>query len=76
MESLRDEPAYRYLDNWSDRAGNGNIDEGLLTAHLGGASGATGRLPRRVSALDEAGYSALLTFISVTINYRCCDKTA
>src|SRR5688572_1282407 len=31
---FRDELAYRYLGNWSDRPRNSNIEEGELTAHL------------------------------------------
>ena len=31
---FRDELRYRYLGDWTDRDGNSNIKEGLLTAHL------------------------------------------
>jgi type I restriction enzyme, R subunit len=31
---FRDELAYRYLGDWTDRDGNSNIEEGLLTAYL------------------------------------------
>src|SRR5436309_202709 len=31
---FKDELAYRYLGDWTDRDGNSNIDEGLLTAWL------------------------------------------
>ena len=31
---FRDELCYRYLGNWTDREGNSNIEEGLLTAYL------------------------------------------
>ena len=34
---FRDELAYRYLGDWTDRADNSNIDEGLFTSHLKGA---------------------------------------
>ena len=34
---FRDELNYRYLGDWTDRTGNSNIEEGLLTAWLGGA---------------------------------------
>ena len=29
---FRDELGYRYLGDWTDRDGNSNIEEGLLTA--------------------------------------------
>ena len=31
---FRDELGYRYLGDWTDRDGNSNIEEGLLTAYL------------------------------------------
>ncbi|MGH2772456.1 MAG: type I restriction endonuclease subunit R, partial [Actinomycetota bacterium] len=34
MALLHDRLGYRYLGNWSDRAGNTNIEEGLLTEYL------------------------------------------
>ena len=31
---FRDELGYRYLGEWSDREGNSNVEEGLLSAWL------------------------------------------
>jgi type I restriction enzyme R subunit len=43
---FRDELGYRFLGDWSDREGNSNIEEGLLTAHLTRA----GYTPAQISA--------------------------
>lgn len=40
-----DELGYRYLGDWADRAGNSNIEEGLLTEYLTGA----GYTPQQIS---------------------------
>lgn len=34
IDLFRDELGYRYLGDWTDRDGNSNIEEGLLTAYL------------------------------------------
>jgi len=42
---FRDELRYRYLGDWTDRDGNSNIEEGLLTAYLN----KTGYTPAQIS---------------------------
>ena len=42
---FRDELGYRYLGDWTDRDGNSNIEEGLLTAYLT----ETGYTPAQIS---------------------------
>ena len=34
IDLFRDELGYRYLGDWTDRAGNSNIEDGLLSAWL------------------------------------------
>ena len=48
---FRDELNYRYLGNWSDRAGNSNIDEGMLTAHLDHAGYSPAQIGRALDML-------------------------
>ena len=48
---FRDELNYRYLGNWSDRAGNSNVDEGMLTAHLGRAGYSPAQIGRALDML-------------------------
>jgi type I restriction enzyme R subunit len=43
---FRDELGYRYLGDWSERAGNSNVEEGILTAWLA----KQGHPPERISA--------------------------
>jgi hypothetical protein len=42
---------YRYLGDWTDRAGNSNIDEGLLTAYLSGAGYTAAQISRALDVL-------------------------
>ncbi|NMG16918.1 type I restriction endonuclease subunit R [Aromatoleum bremense] len=48
---FQDELQYRYLGDWSDRAGNSNIEEGLLTAWLSGAGYAPAQISRALDIL-------------------------
>ena len=48
---FRDELGYRYLGDWSDRAGNTNIEEGLLTGHLTGAGYSAAQISRALDLL-------------------------
>ncbi len=41
---FRDELGYRYLGDWTDREGNSNIEEALLTAHLAKSSYSTSQM--------------------------------
>ena len=58
---FQDELAYRYLGDWSDRPGNSNIEEGLLSDYLRRAgaeltppaSPRAGAVGRRERAGDE-----------------------
>jgi type I restriction enzyme, R subunit len=43
---FRDELRYRFLGDWTDREGNSNIEDGLLTDHLTGC----GYSPAQISA--------------------------
>ena len=53
---FRDELGYRYLGDWSDRDGNSNIDEGLLTAYLTKAGYTPEQISRAIHILrTEAG---------------------
>jgi len=53
---FRDELNYRFLGDWSDRAGNGNIEEGLLADHLRAAGYAPAQIARALDLLRrEAG---------------------
>lgn len=54
---FRDELNYRYLGDWTDRTGNSNIEEGLLTAWLGDAGYSQAQIGRALDRLHrEAGH--------------------
>jgi type I restriction enzyme R subunit len=46
---------YRYLGDWTDRAGNSNIDEGLLTSYLSGAGYTAAQISRALDVLHRHG---------------------
>ncbi len=53
---FRDELDYRYLGNWSDRPGNSNVDEDILTAYLTSAGYRPDQISRALHRLrTEAG---------------------
>jgi type I restriction enzyme R subunit len=54
---FRDELDYRHLGDWTDRAGNSNIEEGLLTDYLTGACYSPAQISRALDLLRrEAGH--------------------
>jgi type I restriction enzyme R subunit len=48
---FRDELCYRYLGDWTDRDGNSNIDEGLLTAYLTKSGYTSAQISRAIYVL-------------------------
>jgi type I restriction enzyme R subunit len=50
---FRDELNYRYLGDWTDRAGNSNIDDGLLTSYLSGAGYTAAQISRALDMLHR-----------------------
>ncbi len=48
---FHEELSYRYLGNWTDRDGNSNIEEGLLTAYLSKSSYTSAQISRAIYAL-------------------------
>ncbi len=50
---FRDELGYRYLGDWTDRAGNSNIEEGLLTAWLKKCGYSTPQINRALDILHR-----------------------
>lgn len=52
---FRDELGYRYLGDWTDRAGNSNIEEGLLTDYLARAGYAPAQISSALHKLRTEG---------------------
>ena len=48
---FRNELGYRYLGDWSDRAGNSNIEEKLLTTYLAGVGYSPQQINRAIYLL-------------------------
>src|SRR5512138_2915513 len=53
IDLFRDELHYRYLGDWTDRAGNSNIEEGLLTAWLTQCGYSTTQINRALDILHR-----------------------
>jgi len=51
---FRDELGYRYLGDWSDRVGNSNIEEDLLTAYLNKCSYSAAQISKALYELSTA----------------------
>ena len=50
---FREEPGYRFLGDWSDRAGNSNIETGLLSEHLLSRGYTSARIARAIDLLKR-----------------------
>jgi type I restriction enzyme, R subunit len=48
---FRTELGYRYLGDWKDRAGNSNIEEGLLTSYLQRSGYTSAQISKAIHAL-------------------------
>jgi type I restriction enzyme, R subunit len=62
---FRDELDYRYLGDWTDRNGNSNIEEGLLTAYLTGSGYTLAQISRAIYALASTA--------TIRPSTTCCD---
>ena len=74
---FRDELGYRYLGDWTDRDGNSNIEEGLLTAWLtkrGYYAGADQRRP--LQAAHRGGQPQPHASTATTRPSTACCATA
>src|SRR5262245_26828286 len=86
---FRDELQYRYLGDWTDRNGNSNIEEGLLTAYLTRSGYTPAQISRAIYALrteadnhsrglyanNQAVYSLLRYGVPVKIEAGQVTKT-
>jgi type I restriction enzyme, R subunit len=50
---FRDELDYRHLGDWTDRAGNSHIEDGLLTDYLSSAGYSTAQIGRALNLLRQ-----------------------
>ena len=50
---FKNELGYRYLGDWTDRAGNSKIEEGLLTAFLQESGNTPAQISRALDALHR-----------------------
>ena len=74
---FRDELAYRYLGDWTDRDGNSNIEEGLLTDYLtrrGYSSDANQPAPSTSCGPKPTTPTAAST--TITRRFTACSATA
>lgn len=60
IKLLREQLDYKYLDDWSERPGNSNIEESLLTDYLKEAGYADAVISRAVYKLNSAASSTFL----------------
>ncbi len=58
---FRDTLGYRYLDDWHEREGNSNVEEGLLTAYLAKNGYSDAQIKGALRKIHEAKDIAALT---------------
>lgn len=58
IKLFRDELQYRFLGDWRDRAGNSNIDEGLLSKYLTGCGYSQAQISRAIYELRTEANNA------------------
>jgi type I restriction enzyme, R subunit len=73
---FRDELGYRYLGDWSDRDGNSNIEEGLLTAYLARSSYTPAQISSAIYKLHTEADNHSASSMGTTKPFTACCATA
>ena len=71
-----DELGYRHLGDWTDRAGNSNIEEGLLTAYLGKVGYSPAQISAAIYKLRVKQTTIIARSTAITKPCMACCATA